>query len=82
MSTPSIAPMSNSIVSPNYKIPFVRGGCDTPETGGIGGNLGKKDKPNPYACEERPTMYDWQKGEVVYADQYLKEHMPNVCYYA
>ena len=56
-------------------------GCDLPEQGGISGNMkvGKNDKPHPIAKEERPTVYDWRTGEMVYKDKLPK---PHVCYIA
>ncbi len=58
---------------------------DDPQNGGISGTLGKFDKPNPWACEERPTMIDPKTGELVYVDVYMKEHQqdkPWICYMA
>lgn len=52
------------------------GACDSPEDGGIGGNLGREDKPIIGACEERPTMIDPETGEIVYVDVYRQEQFP------
>jgi len=71
-----------SIVSPNRDYSFIRGiGCDTPETGGISGDLGRYDKPIPNACEERPAQTDLRTGEKVYVDKLL-ENNPSICYMA
>ena len=61
-------------------LPFIVG-CDMPEQGGIGGNMkvGRKDKPNPFILEERPTTTDWRTGDRVYVDKLPK---PFVCYMA
>lgn len=67
----------------NMKLPTV--GCDLPENGGIGGNLGKHDKPIPGACEERTTIINPETGEREYLDVYLKEQresQPYISYYA
>ncbi len=72
-----------------YEEPRVNGmiiGCDTEETGGIGGNLGGEDKPLWGACEERNVVFDPETREPVYEDVYEAEqrekNFPTVCYLA
>ena len=87
MSTTALAG-TNSIVNPNpMKFPTHPWiiASDDPRNGGISGTLGKFDKPNPWACEERPKMIDPETGEWVYVDVYKKEHQqdnPVICYMA
>ena len=50
------------------KLPFPPVGCDLPEQGGIGGNLGK-DEPKPYVLEERPKQYNFRTGKWEYIDK-------------
>ena len=70
--------ISSFASSQPYNYPTI--GCDLPQNGGIGGNLGKPDKPIPGACEERPRMIDPKTGELVYVDVYEKQHRPNVVF--
>lgn len=60
---------------------IVAAGCDMPEQGGINGNIkvGRKDRPNPFILEERPTTTDWRTGDRVYTDRLPR---PFVCYMA
>ena len=55
-------------------------GCDLPQDGGIGGNLGKNNLPKPgIVLEERPAKYDFKTGEWVYVDEYF-ENLPGKTY--
>ena len=81
--------MSRGIVAPNrdetsdHRPDFVKKlfpgvvACDAPEEGGISGNIkvGEKDKPHPYALEERPAKYDLHTGEMVYKDKLPKPYV-------
>ena len=61
--------------------PLQTGGIDPKSDGGI---VGEPHAPLPGACEEKNEVYDWETGEMVYEDDYLK-NLPGastVCYLA
>lgn len=94
MSTSALVGMNNIVGKPIEfpKNPLIIA-SDAPSTGGISGTLGKFDKPHPGALEERPKVYDPQKGDWVYADELLQNvpwiksgamfnAKPHICYTA